>query len=134
MTQEELHCSEVFGPSVDQRGLGPPQRVCRILTDIETDTSKPSGSDPSILPGGEMICVVITAREKEISVPEAPGKYPLLQAFPGQVGNLELNRPLGLLLQNGRPLGDSPEDANGLPFPGPRETFCFLSLSRAATT
>ena len=52
--QEQLHGTQVFGASVDQRRLGPTHRVRAIVCAIQSEFIDPVPEDPSILPSAQM--------------------------------------------------------------------------------
>src|SRR3954453_16236797 len=54
MTQEQLHRSQVARSFVDDRCLGPPERVRPILLATQPDRSHPLVYQPGILPSAEV--------------------------------------------------------------------------------
>ena len=52
MAEEELHRSKIAGAAINQRSLGPPQRMRSKQAGIETDVVNPTTDETRILPGG----------------------------------------------------------------------------------
>jgi hypothetical protein len=51
VAQQKLDRPQITGAAIDQRGLGPPQRMRSEHTGIETDAANPLADKTRILPG-----------------------------------------------------------------------------------
>src|SRR5690348_11965387 len=69
---------------------------------IEADLSNPAVNDPRVLPGGKVRRGMHSAWKQKCIVMQVCGLDPLADRLTRQVSDLELNRPLGLLLHDHR--------------------------------
>jgi hypothetical protein len=100
--EQKLDRSEISGALVDQRGLGPAQRVRAVERGIETDLMQPAVQQPRILAGAHMRLNTATAGEKVPGSVSALCSEIGIHRLAGVLGEFEHHRPAGLLLANGR--------------------------------
>jgi len=100
MPEQQLHRSQVAGLLVNQRRLGPPHRVRSISRAIQTGALDPAMDDSSVLSRRDMRQVTAAAREKELAARWPTIGKPIADRRPSLLGDLELDRPVGLLLNN----------------------------------
>ena len=55
MAEQELACSQVAGPLIDQRDFGPSQAMGPIQSGVEPDQRNPVVEQAPILAGGDVI-------------------------------------------------------------------------------
>src|SRR5437867_546727 len=72
---------------------------------IKPNRSRPSMNDPGILPSRKVRRRRHTARKEELLRLQAGGRDPGTDRVPRLFGDLELHRPLGLLLHDNRAWG-----------------------------
>src|SRR5258706_14104362 len=77
--------------------------ICRW---IKPNRSRPGMNDPRILPSRQVRRRRHTARKEELLRLQAGGRDPGTDCVPRLFGDLELHRPLGLLLHDDRTRGD----------------------------
>jgi hypothetical protein len=81
VTQQQLHRPQVAGGLVDDRGLGPTERVRAIIFAPQSDRSHPLVDQPGILPRADVRRSVGSAREGVVvdratsGVPVKPGGW-----------------------------------------------------------
>jgi hypothetical protein len=75
---------------------------------IKTGALNPSMDDAGVLPRREMRLLPKTAREQVSTSAGVEAGQPLADRAPGLLGDLELNRPGGLLLDHGRTIANLP--------------------------
>jgi hypothetical protein len=68
--------------------------------------------DAGVLPRREMRLLPETAREQVPTRASVEGGQPVADRTPGLLGDLELHRPAGLLLNHGRSIADPATDAH----------------------
>src|SRR6266496_948333 len=73
---------------------------------IKPNRSRPGMNDPGILPSRKVRRRRHTARKEELLRLQAGGRDPSTDRVPRLFGDLELHRPLGLLLHDNRAWGD----------------------------
>src|SRR6266700_1951695 len=73
---------------------------------IKPNRSRPGMNDPGILPSRKVRRRRHTARKEELLWLQAGGRDPGTDRVPRLFGDLELHRPLGLLLHDNRAWGD----------------------------
>src|SRR6266699_1872280 len=73
---------------------------------IKPNRSRPGMNDPGILPSGKVRRCRHTAGKEELLRLQAGGRDPGTDCVPRFFGDLELHRPLGLLLHDDRTRGD----------------------------
>src|SRR3990167_2602857 len=66
VTEQQLHGSEVLGASIDQRSLGPSQRMRSIVGTIQSQFIDPVPKNSGVLPGPQMGRFVEPAGEEEV--------------------------------------------------------------------
>jgi hypothetical protein len=101
-----LYRSQVAGLSVDLGRLRSAQRVCTVSRIIETGALHPPMDDAGVLPRREMRPQAETAREQVSTPVSVEGSQPLADCAPGLLGDLELDRPTGLLLDHRRSIAN----------------------------
>jgi hypothetical protein len=67
--------------------------------------------DPSVLPRRDMGLVTEAAREEELAARWPAAAKPIADRRPGLLGDLELDRPAGFLLNNSSAVANMPCDA-----------------------
>jgi hypothetical protein len=66
MTEQQLHYSQVFGPSIDQRRFGAVHRMSTVGARIKADLPNPAVNDSRILSRGQVRRPVDAAREQVV--------------------------------------------------------------------
>ena len=108
MAEKDLHGAQVAGCLVDDRCLGPPQRMRTIFLAAKADPYDPLIDETRILAGAEMIGMVDTAWEHVIAQRSAAALEPRQKTGPRVRQQLELDRSSGLPLDDGRSSSDLP--------------------------
>ena len=106
MPEQELDRAKILCPSINEGGLGAPQRVRSVGRRIQTDLPHPATDDASILTRGEVRRAAKPAWEHEIVSSQTSLPKPRAQNLPRLFRNLELHRALSFLLHNDRPCSD----------------------------
>src|ERR1051325_3812283 len=100
MPKQQLDCSQVACLLVNLRRLGPPHRVRSISRAIQTGALDPAMDNRSVLSGRDIRLVAEPAREKELAARCPASAKPITDRSPGLLSHLELDRPVGFLLNN----------------------------------
>ena len=87
--------------------LCPAQRVRAVCRAIEPGAVRPSMDDPSILPRRQVWLSPQTAWEQISTLANVESGEPLADSSTGLIGNLELHRAAGLLLNDDRAIANS---------------------------
>ena len=103
-SEQQLHGAQVAGSPIDQRGLGPAQRVRSELEGIEPDASNPLTDQACVLSSGQAAINSAPAGKQELAVAPACNPKMLVDCLPCLLGQLEPDGPSGLLLSNRRPV------------------------------
>src|SRR5512146_469472 len=77
-----------------------------VVGRIEPDQRHPPVEDASVLAGAQVRRAAYPAREQVVVGPQPSLANPGLQRLPSRRRDLELDRPLRLLLEDGRSAGD----------------------------
>src|SRR5262245_57635759 len=101
-SEQELHCSQIPRAAVDQRCLGPAQRVVPKHPRVKPDACHPVGKKTSILAGCHRPIASTATSEQILTWPLAAFLQEVVNGLPGLIRQLELDRPPGLLLPDGR--------------------------------
>lgn len=100
MAKQKLNGAQVMGATVDQRGLGAAQGMRAVGRRIEPDGANPSVDDPGILPCRNMGRIMQPTGEQECVRLELGLGDPAGDGIAGLLGDLELDRTLGLVLHD----------------------------------
>ena len=106
VTEQELNRPEIPGPPVDQRRLGASHRMSAVGRLIKPNRARPGMNDPGILPSRKVRRRRHAARKEKLLRLQVGGRDPGSDRVPRLFGDLELHRPLGLLLHDNRAWGD----------------------------
>lgn len=107
VSQQDLNGAQIARGLVNDRRLGPPNRVSAILLDLEADAADPLVDKTSILPHAHVPHVVISAGKDEV-VQRAPAALkPREYRFASRLDQLKLDLPLRLLLDDDCTISDS---------------------------
>lgn len=101
MSKQNLDGAEIPGRFVDNRCLGPPQRMGTIIFTGQANSGDPLVDKAGILSRAHVGSVISAARECEILQRATPQFEPFEEARAGVVHQLKLDRPPGLLLNHG---------------------------------
>src|SRR4029453_2973616 len=104
--EQQLHGSEISGPSVDQRCFRAPQRMRPVCGWVETDTLNPRPDNPGILSSRKVRRLRHATRKKELLWLQMRRSDPGCDRVPRLLSDLKLDRPLGLFLHDNREGGD----------------------------
>src|ERR1700693_4216062 len=107
MTKQQLHCTQVLRPPVDQRCLRAARGVGPVAPAIKAGFSDPSLDDSGVLACRQMRREPQPTWEQIILGLEGRMPNPSKDRFAGRLRDLELHRPLSLLLHDNRASGDS---------------------------
>jgi hypothetical protein len=102
MTEQQLDGPQVASAAIDQRGLGPTQRMRTEQARIETDAAYPVADETRILPDRKAPIWSALRGKKEISSLPVRHTEVIVDRLPGKFGDLKLYRPAGLLLADRR--------------------------------
>src|SRR6516225_9590990 len=108
VAEQQLRCSQIAGLLVDLRRFRSAQRMRAICRAIEPGAVRPSMDDAGVLPCRQVWLSPQTAWEQISALASIEGGQPLADSSTGLLGNLELHRPAGLLLNDGRAIANSP--------------------------
>ena len=98
MAEQELDCTQVPGPPVDQHRLCSTQRVGAELGRIETDAGHPLPDKSGILSGGQSARGIAATGEQELAGLSAGQSQILVDSLSCLIGQLEPDGPASLLL------------------------------------
>jgi hypothetical protein len=101
MAQQDLDCPEISGCLVNDRRLGPPKGMGPIVLTGQTNSRYPFINKPCILSCAYVGSMVGPAREGVIIQRATPKLEPSEEAGASIIHQLKLNRPAGLLLNDG---------------------------------
>jgi hypothetical protein len=104
--KQQLNCSEIPRPPVDQRRFGTSQRMRSIRRCIEPNRPHPGPDDPGILPGRKMGRLCNAAWKEELLRLQMRRADLSRNRIARLLGDLKLHRPLRLLLHDNRAGGD----------------------------
>src|SRR6516225_6417593 len=102
MLQQELHCAQVAGATVNECGLGSAQRMCAKQAWVEPDAGDPLADQPSILPCRNSSVAAATAAKEVLTRLLVGGSDVVVDCLTGLLGHLEPDRLAGLLLAHRR--------------------------------
>lgn len=102
VAEQELHRSQIPRPPVDQRCLGPAQGMGAKHSWIKPDACHPIGKKASILAGCHRPIAPAAPSEQILTWPLAGFLQEVVNGLPGLIRQLELDRPPGLLMPDGR--------------------------------
>jgi hypothetical protein len=97
VAKEKLNGAEVSGSSVNQGGLGSPQRMGAEQGRVETDAGDPLQQQTGILAGGEAAVPGTAAMEQKIAGTLPGRRKVLVDRLPRLLGDFEPDRTTGLL-------------------------------------
>ena len=100
MTEEQLHRPQVAGGFVDDRCLGPPERVRALVLAPQPDRSHPLVDKPGILSSADVVRVIGAAREGVVVERPTPVFQPSLEAGASRFEQLKLDPAACLLLRD----------------------------------
>lgn len=100
MPEQQLHCTQVLRPSIDQGRLGPSHRVRPVVRAVEAQLSDPVAENPGLLPRSQVWRLMEPAWEEEVIRPQSSLLDPRRQNLSGGRRDLELHWTLRLVLQH----------------------------------
>src|SRR6516164_6199780 len=105
MLQQELHCAQVAGATINECSLGSAQRMCAEQAWVEPDAGDPLADQPSILPCRNSSVAAATAGKEVLTRLPVGGSHVVVDCLTGLLSHLEPDRLAGLLLTHGRAIG-----------------------------
>lgn len=108
VAEQNLDRSEVSGLFVNKGSFCSPKRMRAIILAPKADAGDPFINQPGILSGAQMIGPVKAAWKGEFIKAAATPFKPSEDRRAGRLEDLELHRPLGLLLNDHRSMSDAP--------------------------
>src|SRR5215472_6591707 len=108
----QLHCSQIAGFLIYLCRLASSHRMRAIGRAIKPGARDPRMDDPGILPGRQVRLRSDPAGKEVPGVPASNVGKPRLNRGSGLLGDLELHRPAGLLLNDGRAVTDPAANAD----------------------
>jgi hypothetical protein len=106
MPKQNLHGAQVSSLLVDDRSLGPAQRMRPVVLRSQANARHPLIDEAGILAGADVVGLIDPAREDEIVNRAAPTFKPGQQAGSGRLQHFELHGAAGLLLHDDRTRSD----------------------------
>lgn len=100
VTQQDLHSAQIAGRFVDDRGLGPAERIRAVVVAAQADPGNPLIYKPGVLARAQVSSMIETAREYEVVQSTSTSFKPCEHAGACRLKQLELHRPTGLLLND----------------------------------
>ena len=100
MTEQDLDGAYVASRPVDHRCLGATKRVCSKFLRTQTNRGHPFVDQARVLPSAHVAGVIDAARERIVFDGTSSAFKPSLKAGSDVAGNLELDRPSRLLLND----------------------------------
>src|SRR4029077_7515587 len=97
VAEQELNSTQVSCAPIDQRSLGPPQRVGAVQMRIESDAGEPLGQKPRVLAGGHALSQP-PAREQKLARFLARQLDVVVDGLSGWVGQLKPGGACGVFL------------------------------------